>query len=125
MNQFGELDINEKTDLAETLKQLNDDTIDKDTGMSGIDMRARLSTMEIPAIVQIDNLVGFGVLPDICLNLTRQKKRLSVSLAGLGRREIVKIATRQDEEIVNNKRINPNSLMGKLLRRPQDGEKQT
>lgn len=116
---LNEIDINEKTDLSETLKQLNEDSIDLQTGMSGIDMRARLSHMEIPAILQIDNLVSMNVLPAECLQLTRQKKRLSVSLGGLGRREIVKIATGNKEE---NRQdfVKSNSAIGLLQKKYQE-----
>lgn len=119
MPTINEIDVSEKTDLSETLKQLNEDTLDVKTSMSGIDMRARLSHFEIPAILQIDTLVAMNVLPAECLALTRQKKRLSVSLGGLGRREIVKIATGRAEENKNDF-VKSNSALGMLQRKHKD-----
>jgi len=113
------LDFKEQTDLSETLKELNQDSLDTETGMSGIDMRTRLSHIEIPAILGIDSLVSMNVLPQELLQLTRQKKRLAVSLGGLGRREIVKIATgRQDED--KKDFVKSNSVVGSLQRRSSD-----
>ena len=117
MVTLNEIDISDKSDLSETLKQLNEDSIDLKTGMSGIDMRARLSHLEIPAILQIDNLVAMNVLPAECLQLTRQKKRLSVSLGGLGRREIVKIATGNREANDKQDFVKSNSAIGLLQKK--------
>lgn len=112
----GEQDIKETNDLSETIKELNEDKLDLETGMSGIDMRSRLSHFEIPAILQVDTLVALNVLPVECLPLTRQKKRLSVSLGGLGRREIVKIATGRTEDEKKDF-VKSNSAMGLLMRK--------
>jgi len=60
-----------------------------ETGMSNIDMRSRLHYSEISSLLAIDTLVAFAFLPHKCLRMTRQKKRLSVSLKGKGREEIV------------------------------------
>ena len=54
-------------------------------------VRARLHPMEVSSILALDALVAFGVCPTKCLAFTRQKKRLSVSLLGKGRKEIVDI----------------------------------
>jgi len=83
--------INTPTELGESLKELNEDHLDKSTNMSGIDMRARLGDLEIPPVLALDSLVSMNVLPNSCLPLTRSKKRLSVSLSGKGREEIVEI----------------------------------
>lgn len=112
----GEQDIKETNDLSETIKELNEDKLDLETGMSGIDMRSRLSHFEIPAILQVDTLVALNVLPVECLPLTRQKKRLCVSLGGLGRREIVKIATGRTEDEKKDF-VKSNSAMGLLMRK--------
>ena len=90
-NEASTSNITQPTELGETLKELNDDTIEPETRMSGIDMRARLHPMEIVGLLGIDTLVAFRVLPESCLQFTRQKKRLSVSIKGEGRKEIVDI----------------------------------
>lgn len=112
------ISTNETTDLSKTLEQLNNDELDEKTGMSGIDMRSRLSFLEIPAILSIDTLVSLDVLPKECLQLTRQKKRLSVSLLGMGRKEIVKIAVGSQDEAQGM--FKPSSPIG-LLKRKKEG----
>ena len=95
----GQTQINETTELGDSLKQLNNDDIEKGFRMSGIDMRTRLQSSEIPPLLAIDYLVGCKVLPIGVLSLTRQKKRIAVSIQGLGRREIVDIvAGKQDRD---------------------------
>ena len=83
--------ISEPTELGESLKELNNDDIDKATRMSGIDMRSRLHFMEISSILAVDTLVAFSFLPQECIAFTRQKKRLNVSRDGKGREEVVSI----------------------------------
>ena len=90
--------IQEPTDISETLRQLNDDTFDPVTSMSGIDFRCRISTTELPSLLACDTLVTFNLLPKDCLNFTRQKKRLSSSILGEGRKEIVQISIGRREE---------------------------
>ena len=90
--------IEEKSDLAESLKQLNNDEEEINTRMSGIDLRTRLHFTEIPSILACDTLVNFGFLPQECLAFTRQKKRLAVSIDGKGRGEIVDIVKGQREQ---------------------------
>jgi len=86
-----ERNIIQPTELGETLKELNKDALELNTRMSGIDMRARLNSYEIMTVLALDALVALGFLPTKCLAFTRQKKRLSVSLGGLGREDIVRI----------------------------------
>jgi hypothetical protein len=86
------VNVQESTELGETLKQLNDDTRDPATKMSGIDMRTRLHFSEISSIIAIDTLVSFNFIPDRCLAITLQKKRLNISEGGKGRDDIVNIA---------------------------------
>lgn len=86
-----ERNIIQPTELGETLKELNKDSLEVHTRMSGIDMRARLNSYEIMTVLALDALVALGFLPTKCLAFTRQKKRLSVSLKGLGREDIVRI----------------------------------
>jgi len=83
-------------DLKEALTALNDDSTEKD-GFSKIDMRTRLSSFEIPAIISVDVLVSMNVLPKECLKLTRSKKRLAISLKGKGREEMVSIVRSEQE----------------------------
>lgn len=91
--------IVQPTELGDTLKNLNDDILDPTTRMSNIDMRTRLGWSEIPSLLCIDSLVSFKFLPTGCLMLTRQKKRLNVSLQGKGRDDIVNIvAGKRDQE---------------------------
>ena len=85
-----QLNVIEESDLGASLKQLNDDS-KNDDNMSGIDLRARLTSTDISASVILDMLVALNFLPTQGLGITKQKKRLSVSLRGQGRREIVDI----------------------------------
>ncbi len=89
--------IVQPTELGDTLKELNKDTIEPNTRMSGIDMRARLHPFEISSVLALDALVSLRVLPTSCLAFTRQKKRLSVSLDGKGRDDIVNIVSGKKE----------------------------
>jgi hypothetical protein len=98
-SEVGISNITQATELGESLKELNQDEIEPTTRMSGIDMRARLHFLEANSILAIDSLVSFGILPLRCLSFTRQKKRLSVSISGKGREEIVKIVGgKQDQD---------------------------
>ena len=95
----GKTDIIQPTELGETLGQLNKDTLEENR-MSGIDMRSRLHYIEISYVLALDALVGMGVIPTRCLALARQKKRLSVSLNGRGREEIVRLVVGKREQDV-------------------------
>jgi len=83
--------IVQPTELGDTLKELNKDDLEEVSRMSGIDMRARLKEFEVSSVLALDALVSLGVLPTECLAFTRQKKRLSVSIEGKGRQEIVEL----------------------------------
>ena len=89
MQSNGMTPIIQGTEMGESLKELNDDSIQSETGMSSVDFKARLHYMELPSVLAMDTLVAFRVLPPECLAFTRQKKRLSVSLQGKGREEMV------------------------------------
>ena len=89
--------INTSSELGDSLKELNNDSIEPNTRMSGIDMRARLHPLEISSVLALDALVSLGILPTSCLAFTRQKKRLSVSLDGRGRDDIVNIVAGKRE----------------------------
>ena len=92
--------ITQNSELEGSLKELNADAINPETRMSQIDMRSRLHPIEISSVLAVDALVGFGVLPQKCLILSTQKKRLNVSEEGLGRKEMVElVAGKTDRDI--------------------------
>lgn len=86
-----EIDIKEPTESGEMLKVLNEDMIEPHTRMSGIDMKANLGDYELTTVLAMDALVGMGVLPSLCLALTRSKKRLSRSRNGFGSEQMVRM----------------------------------
>jgi hypothetical protein len=90
--------INSPSELGETLRELNKDEIESNTGMTGIDMKSRLHYIEVSSILAMDALVALKVLPRRCLAFTRQKKRLAVSLDGKGRQEMVEVVGRKREQ---------------------------
>lgn len=96
--------IIQPTELGESLKELNSDHIEPNTRMSGIDMRSRLHYIEANSILALDALVALGILPTRTLAFSRQKKRLSVSVSGKGREEIVQIVAgkREQDKAVSN-----------------------
>jgi len=83
--------VQHPSELSETLKQLNDDSLDPHTGMSAIDMKSRINLFERNGVVALDTLVALKVCPRSCLSFTRQIKRLNVSLGGKGRSEFVEV----------------------------------
>jgi len=88
--------IADESDIAGTIRELNDDTIiDK---FSNIDMKTRLLQIEISSIIAVDSLIALDFLPQEVGTITRSKKRLAVSLNGLGRSEIVNIANGMQEQ---------------------------
>jgi len=93
----GEFQVTQETELGQSLKELNDDSIVSDTKMSGIDMRAILHPMQVNSLAAIDTLVSMRCLPGSCLALSRQIKRLSVSINGKGREQIVNTVTGKRE----------------------------
>lgn len=93
----GVTNITQASELGETIRELNRDEIEEHTGMSGIDMKSRLHYVEIGSILAMDALVALRVLPPRCLAFTRQKKRLSVSLNGAGRGEMVDLVGRKHD----------------------------
>ncbi len=96
----GITNITQSTELEGSLRELNADSIDSETRMSAIDMRTRLHSFEISAVLAIDSLVALGVLPQKCLPLSTQKKRLNVSEAGQGRKEMVELVSGKREQDV-------------------------
>ena len=93
----GVTNITQSTELEGSLKELNADAVNPETRMSAIDMRSRLHNIEISAVLAVDTLVAFGVLPQKCLSLSTQKKRLNVSELGQGRKEMVELVAGKTE----------------------------
>ena len=83
-------DLKDKSELGEVMDNLDSDVVSNDTKMSSVDFNTRLDGFEISTIMVIDELTRMGIFPDRA-GLTRQKKRLSVSLQGKGREEKVRI----------------------------------
>ena len=103
--------IQEVGDMSQTIKELNDDTIvDKFTN---IDMKTNLKDVEINGILVVDSLRAMGFLPFDISNLTRSKKRISVSKGGKGREDIVRIAQGMQEESTGTSFF---SKMGNMFR---------
>lgn len=96
----GVTNITQSTELEGSLRELNADTINVETRMSAIDMRTRLHPIEISSVLAIDSLVALGVLPQRCLPLSTQKKRLNVSEMGKGRQEMVELVAGKREQDV-------------------------
>lgn len=91
--------INPPSELKDSIKELNNDEMERnETNMSGVDKVARLGMFEQPSILAMDALVMMGMLPQKCMALTRQKKRLSISLNGEGRKEIVDLVRGKNEQ---------------------------
>ena len=84
--------LKESTELGQAFDNLDNDLKDESSGMSGIDFNTRLSGDQIGAILIIDEFTRIGLIPKHH-GLTRQIKRLNVSLKGEGRREKVEIAS--------------------------------
>ena len=97
-NNNNETQINQPTELGEAMKDLDNDDLDPDTRMSNIDMRTRVQVMEVNSLWAIDALVAMRFLPSRCLTISRQRKRLLVSLNGMGREEKVKMTVGQREQ---------------------------
>ena len=91
-----EVPFEDVTELGQVMDNLDNDVIDDSTGMSKIDFNARLGRDEVRNIIAIDELNRLGIIPSIAL--TRQFKRLSVSLDGRGRQEKVEIVQGQREQ---------------------------
>jgi hypothetical protein len=119
-----EITQTEETDIAQAIRSLNDDSINPQTKMSAIDMKANLHPIEIPAIMGIDTLVLLKVFPLELLQLTLQKKRLSPSKHGKGREQIVRMTTRQADDEQQRNRYKPSSPMGILKRKREEQQQQ-
>jgi len=97
MRTPGEQEIKESTEMNDIMVNLMDDSIDPQSRMSGIDMRTNLGYNEISNILSVDTLVSYRFLPVLCLALTRQSKRLKVSLKRGGRDDMVQVSVGKQE----------------------------
>lgn len=97
-SDMGITSINQQTELGETLKELNSDTLEMQTRLSGIDMRSRLNYLQVPSMVAFDTIVSLGVLPVRTNIVNRSMMRKSVSLEGKGRQEFVDIVGGKREQ---------------------------
>lgn len=82
--------MKEKSEMGEVLDNLDADILNKETHMSTVDFNTRLTDHEISCILVIDELQRLKIFPEDT-GITRQKKRLAISLEGKGREEKVKI----------------------------------
>jgi hypothetical protein len=89
-NSEGITNIQEMSDIAQTIKELNDDKVSET--FTAIDMKSNLSSIEISSIIAVDSLVALRFLPREVSFITRAKKRLSISQNAGGRKDIVAIA---------------------------------
>lgn len=85
-------------DLTGAVRLMNEDKIERETGLPSIDLRTRLTDFEVSNILVHDAVIALGCLPKECLVTTRTKKRLAVSLGGKGRSEIVEIVRGEREQ---------------------------
>lgn len=90
VESFKDLDFSEQTEMGEVMKNLDADNLDANTKMSSVDFNTRLDSLEINSILVIDEFMRLGIFP-MEAGITRQKKRLAISLKGLGRQEKVRI----------------------------------
>lgn len=90
--------ITQESELTGVMKVMNEDVLEKDTGLPSIDMKTRLLPIELSSMVIHDTVVALNCLPHDCLITTRTKKRLAVSLKGLGREEMVKIVSSERDK---------------------------
>ena len=92
-----EQDIMQQSELKEVIAELNEDKLSKE-GMSPIDMKTNLSAMEKTAYHAFDALITMKFLPKSASSLSRIGKRLNVSISGQGRKDIVDIVGRNQEQ---------------------------
>lgn len=97
MDRLNEGTVHQDSELTGVIKELNDDRLGAEDRLSSIDMKTRLNGIEIPSIIIHDVLVSFNVLPLSCSTTTRLKKRLAISINGLGRREVIDIVRPERE----------------------------
>lgn len=91
--------VTQESDLSGVMKTLNEDVIEKGTGFSSIDTKTRLTFDDVRNITVHDTIIALQCLPTSCLATTRVKKRLAVSIKGLGREEMVRLVQGQREHM--------------------------
>lgn len=90
LQDSGIAQFEEESDLRQSLKELNADIVDSD-GFTSIDTRTRLTSAQVPSLVALDLMTQCGVLPKKYNRIGRGVKRLSVSIAGGGRKDMVSV----------------------------------
>ena len=107
--------LEQKGDIAQAIEKLDEDVIDDRTGMSTIDLNSRLDSVAVAACLRADGLGRIGILTQ-AIGLSRQKKRLMVSLGGLGRAEKVAMvqAERSQQQGIGEK------FLGLFKKKPQE-----
>lgn len=96
-----EQDILPQSELKEVIAELNMDKLNSE-GMSPIDLKTNLSSIEKTAYHAFDALITLGFLPKSASSISRIGKRLNVSLhGGRGRKDIVDIVGRNNEKKKN------------------------
>jgi hypothetical protein len=79
-----------ESENVEGIRELNKDEADPiNPRYTSIDMRANLNDFEINSIMTVEMLDVLEVIPHECTEVTRKKKRMSVSRDGKGREQIV------------------------------------
>jgi len=103
MKQVAELmneqNLSQESELGGLIRAVNEDKMDEG-GYSSIDMKTRITDFEASCMAVNDYLNVCGCLPRIC-TVTRTKKRLNVSLKGMGRSEIVQMIQNERNKQTN------------------------
>ncbi len=84
--------MGQETELAGVLRLMNEDQIEKGTKFRKVDFLSRLHEAELSGLIVLESFSqGLQVLPEEMAIVGTKKKRLSVSLDGLGRKENVQM----------------------------------
>jgi len=103
-----EQDVLQQSELKEVIAELNEDKLSRE-GMSSIDMKTNLTFLEKAAYHAFDALITMKFLPKSASSISRIGKRLNVSIEGKGRKDIVDIVGRNQE---NKKNLMQNIGLG-------------
>lgn len=90
--------IVQKTELGESIQEINKDDMDPNDRMSSIDLRSNLPEWTALNIQRFDSAVSFGLLPTSSSSITRVVKRQWVSVNGRGRDDVVNIVAGKREQ---------------------------
>lgn len=90
-NTSGITNLAQKSELAESLENLDSDKVDPQSKMTDIDLNSNLVQGEKTGYGVIDFLVSAEALPVEVQYLTRRMKRLAVSVGGQGREQKVRM----------------------------------